>query len=97
LLFASSLALLKFTPPAQLNVFDFLFNRGGMPLTIPLGRSAPFALCFMLFTLCSLRYAPCPMRSALFISWVAIQYCFFRFFSLLNGLSFNSMQLSPLA
>jgi len=20
-----------FTPPAQLNVFDFLFNRGGMP------------------------------------------------------------------
>ncbi len=26
-----------FTPPAQLNVFDFLFNRGGMPLTIPLG------------------------------------------------------------
>jgi hypothetical protein len=46
-------ALLKFTPPAQLNVFDFLFNRGGMftplnlkdiqlgPLTIPLGRSAP--------------------------------------------------------
>ena len=24
-------------PPAQLNVFDFLFNRGGMPLTIPLG------------------------------------------------------------
>ncbi len=51
--------LLKFTPPAQLNVFDFLFNRGGMftplnlkdiqlgPLTIPLGRSAPFALCRM--------------------------------------------------
>jgi len=44
--------LLKFTPPAQLNVFGFLFNRGGMftplnlkdiqlgPLTIPLGRSA---------------------------------------------------------
>jgi len=40
-----------FTPPAQLNVFDFLFNRGEMftplnlkdiqlgPLTIPLGRS----------------------------------------------------------
>ena len=21
-----------FTPPAQLNVFDFLFNRGGMPI-----------------------------------------------------------------
>ena len=48
-----------FTPPAQLNVFDFLFNRGGMftplnlkdiqlgPLTIPLGRSAPFALCYI--------------------------------------------------
>ena len=28
-----------FTPPAQLNVFDFLFNRGGMPLTIPLGMA----------------------------------------------------------
>ena len=26
-----------FTPPAQLNVFDFLFNRGGMPLIIALG------------------------------------------------------------
>ena len=24
-------------PPAQSNVFDFLFNRGGIPLTIPLG------------------------------------------------------------
>ena len=32
-----------FTPPAQLNVFDFLFNRGGMPvrscLTMAGGRS----------------------------------------------------------
>jgi len=27
----------------------------------------------------------------------SIQYCFLRFFSTLNGLSFNSMQLSPLA
>ena len=27
---ALSAAVLKFTPPAQLNVFDFLFNRGGM-------------------------------------------------------------------
>ena len=26
-----------FTPSAQLNVFNFLFNRGGMPLTIPMG------------------------------------------------------------
>ena len=26
-----------FTPPAQLNVFDFLFNRGGIPGAIPLG------------------------------------------------------------
>ena len=32
-----------FTPPAQLNVFDFLFNRGGMPLTIPMG---PFGFIF---------------------------------------------------
>ncbi len=38
---ASSAALLKFTPPAQLNVFDFLFNPGEMPSTIPLGRNAP--------------------------------------------------------
>ena len=32
-----------FTPPAQLNVFDFLFNRGGMParscLAVAGGRS----------------------------------------------------------
>jgi len=26
-----------FTPPAQLNVFDFLFNRGGMPARSCLG------------------------------------------------------------
>ena len=32
-----------FTPPAKLNVFDFLFNQGGMPLTIPLGP-APWNL-----------------------------------------------------
>jgi len=30
------------------------------------------------------------------IFYLTIQYCFFRFFSLLNGLSFNSMQLSAL-
>jgi len=32
---------LKLALPAQLNVFDFLFNRGEMPLIIPLGQSAP--------------------------------------------------------
>ena len=30
-----------FTPPAQFNVIDFLFNRGGMPLTISL-ESVPW-------------------------------------------------------
>jgi len=61
-----------FTPPAQLNVFAFLFNRGGMPLTIPLERSVPFtfcplpsALCSLLFTLCAMHYAPCALPSAL--------------------------------
>ena len=32
-----------FTPSAQLNVFNFLFNRGGIPGAISLGRQA---LCF---------------------------------------------------
>ena len=34
----------KFTPPAQLNVFDFLFNRGGIPRAIPLGLALPALL-----------------------------------------------------
>ena len=33
-----------FTPPAQLNVFDFLFNRGGIPRAIPLGLALPALL-----------------------------------------------------
>jgi hypothetical protein len=56
-----------------------------------------YTLCPMRHALCPMLYALCSLPSALFISYVAIQYCFLRFFSLLNGLSFNSMQLSPLA
>ena len=32
-----------FTPPAQLNVFDFLFNRGGMPAPRNLGSACLLA------------------------------------------------------
>jgi len=72
---------LKPALPAQLNVFDFLFNRGEIRRLFHRGAALLFpfdhAICLPIF-------------------YLTIQCCFFRFFSLLNGLSFNSMQLSAL-
>ena len=53
-------------PPAQLNVFDFLFNRGGI-FPIPLALYAPCSMrhaCYSTGALCALRSALCPLPSS---------------------------------